>query len=88
VGNEERIAVSREGNAVYLLKVTSSESFGSDAGKVRVMLFAQQHGDEPSGKEALPLRLTKAYSGKLNDLLERVDLLIVPQVNPDGSERC
>jgi hypothetical protein len=83
----ERIAISREGKAVTLVKVTSSESLGSDARKLRVMLFAQQHGDEPSGKEALLLLLTKAFSGKLNDLLERVDLLIIPQVNPDGSER-
>lgn len=83
----ERIAISREGRAVTLVKVTSSPVFGSDAGKLRVMLFAQQHGDEPSGKEALLLLLTKAFAGKLDLLLDRVDLLIIPQVNPDGSER-
>jgi len=83
----ERIAISREGRAVTLVKVTSSAVFGSDSHKLRVMLFAQQHGDEPSGKEALLLLLTKAFSGKLNHLLEHLDLLIIPQVNPDGSER-
>ncbi len=83
----ERIAISREGRAVTLVKVTSSTAFGTDNNKLRVMLFAQQHGDEPSGKEALLLLLTKAFSGKLDHLLDRVDLLIIPQVNPDGSER-
>lgn len=83
----ERIAISHEGRAVTLVKVTTSETFGADQGKVRVLLFAQQHGDEPSGKEALLLLLAKAFSGNLAQVLERVDLLLVPQVNPDGSER-
>jgi hypothetical protein len=83
----ERVAISREGRAVTLVKITSSPTFGVDPRKIRVLLFAQQHGDEPAGREALLLLLTRAYAGKLNHLLERVDLLIVPQVNPDGSER-
>lgn len=83
----ERIAISREGRAVTLVKVGSSPTFGTDRNKVRVMLFAQQHGDEPSGMEALLLLLTRAFSGKLNHLLDRIDLLVIPQVNPDGSER-
>lgn len=83
----ERIAVSREGRAVTLVKVSSSALFGSDRSKLRVLLFAQQHGDEPSGKEALLLLLTKAFTGRLDQYLERLDLLIVPQVNPDGSQR-
>ena len=70
----ERIAVTREGRAVTLVKVTSSPSFGVDHNKLRVMLFAQQHGDEPSGKEALLQLLAKAFSGRMNHLLDGIDL--------------
>jgi hypothetical protein len=83
----ERIAVTREGRAVSACLISSSRHFGEDAAKLRVMLFAQQHGDEPSGKEALTLLLAKLASGQAGDLLKALDIIIVPQMNPDGAER-
>jgi hypothetical protein len=65
----------------------STGSFG-DARDERLMLlvYAQQHGNEPSGKEAaLALALALAR-GDHDALLERVDVLLVPMVNPDGAE--
>lgn len=82
----ERIAVTHQGRAVSVVRVSSSRVFGSDRSKVRVLLFAQQHGDEPAGKEALTLLLAGLASGEYRRILTRVDLLIVPQMNPDGAE--
>jgi len=66
--------------------VTSSPHFGEDALKLRVMLFAQQHCVEPSGKEALTMLLAMIANHELDTILSHLDLLIVPQMNPDGAE--
>ncbi|HXG01735.1 MAG TPA: M14 family zinc carboxypeptidase [Bacteroidota bacterium] len=80
------VARTKHGRNVSLVTVTSSPRPGSDTSKLRVMLFAQQHGDEPSGKEAMAVLLAKAARGELRQILEKVDLLVIPQMNPDGSE--
>ena len=82
----EPLAESRSGRTLVVANVSSSKVFGEDAGKLRVLLFAQQHGDEHTGKEALSMLLAKFASGDLNALLDKIDFLIVPQMNPDGSE--
>ena len=51
-----------------------------------VLLFAQQHGNEPSGKEGALMLIREFASGNLNHLLEKLDILIIPQVNPDGGD--
>ena len=81
-----RIAQTHKGRSVSSVLVTSSPRFGEDTLKLRVMLFAQQHGDEPSGKEALTLLLARIAGLDLDRILSRIDLIIVPQMNPDGSE--
>ena len=80
------IATSRQGRSVTACMVSTSPAFGQDTTKLRCLLFAQQHGDEPSGKEALTLLLAKIANFDLDGLLARMDILIVPQMNPDGSE--
>jgi hypothetical protein len=82
----EPLGKSRSGRSLAVAKVSSSRIFGEDPRKLRVLLFAQQHGDEHSGKEALSMLLAKFASGDFNALLEKIDLLIVPQMNPDGGE--
>ncbi len=79
-------ALTRGGRIVSSVLVTSSPHFGEDTLKLRVMLFAQQHGDEPAGKEALTILLAHLASHELGDVLSHVDLMIVPQMNPDGAE--
>jgi murein tripeptide amidase MpaA len=41
---------SVQGRNLYAMKFSSS-GFGKDPSKIRVLFFAQQHGNEPSGKE-------------------------------------
>lgn len=82
----EQLTTTRMGRIVSVAKISSSQKFGADPGKLRVLLFAQQHGDEPAGKEALTLLLAKLASRQRLDWLNHLDLLIVPQMNPDGAE--
>ena len=53
--------------------------------KPLVLIFCQQHGNEPSGKEAA-LIVARKLLGEDAGLLDKLDLILVPQVNPDGSE--
>ena len=82
----EPIATSKQGRTISVAKVSLSKTFGQDPSKLRVLLFGQQHGDEHTGKEALSMLLAKFASGELKDVLQNVDVLIVPQMNPDGGE--
>ncbi len=66
--------------------VTISENGIQDTGKLKFLIFASQHGNEPSGKEALLVLIKEFADGNLNQFLSNIDLIIVPQVNPDGGE--
>jgi Zinc carboxypeptidase len=82
----ETIGTTREGRSVSAVRVAPTEqSHGTE--KLRVLLFAQQHGDEPSGKEALTMLLAKCASGENAAALTQIELCVVPQMNPDGGER-
>ena len=58
-----------------------------------VLLVGQQHGDEPAGSEAL-LVIAQALAqdpassvaaGGLDAVLDRIDVVILPRANPDGT---
>ncbi len=51
-----------------------------------VMIFAQQHGNEPSGKEALLMILHEIYLNPQHYDFSKLNLIFVPMVNPDGNE--
>lgn len=80
------IATSLQGRPVVLVELARPEPAMPGAARPRVLVFAQQHGDEPTGKEALLLLLARCARGELDAVLARCDLLVVPQMNPDGSE--
>ena len=81
----EIIGQSVRGRDIYALRFSASE-FGTDLSKIRVMIFAQQHGNEQSGKEGALLLAVELLKAENRYLFERIDLLLVPQVNPDGAE--
>jgi len=81
----ETAGKSVQGRNIYAMKFSSSV-FGEDKSKIRVLLFAQQHGNEQSGKDGALLLALELLKPENRYLLNRIDLLLVPLVNADGSE--
>lgn len=54
-------------------------------GKPTVMLIAQQHGDEPMGCDVLMGTIKRIAQGGMNYLLDKVNIVIMPRINPDGA---
>jgi len=73
-------ATTSRGRSVYLVHATrgGTPSF-------RILFYAQQHGDEVSGKDAL-LYMIRDISRQPDLLPPDVDLWMMPMVNPDGAE--
>ncbi len=82
----EYIAESVEGRKIPLLKI-SNGNFGEDKSKIKILIFAQQHGNEQSGKEGSLLLLKDIAEKSFDKFLSDADLLLVPQMNPDGSQK-
>lgn len=81
----EYIAESAKGRKIPVVKFSEGE-FGSDNNKLRILVFAQQHGNEPSGKEGMLMILADMTEGKLDYMLHQADLAVIPMMNPDGNE--
>ena len=81
----DTIGQSVEGRNLYALKYSSSR-FGEDTSKIRVLVFAQQHGNEQSGKEGALVLAEELLRPENRYLFDKIDFLLVPQMNPDGSE--
>ena len=79
------IGKSVNGLDIPALFFSDNEPFGSQDDKPVVLIYSQQHGNEPSGKEAaLELAGELAAGGKKQ--FADYDLILVPMVNPDGAE--
>jgi hypothetical protein len=80
------IGTSVSGKSIPALFFSEDAVFASQRDKKPVVLMiCQQHGNEPSSKEAAMIvarRLLNEDAG----LLKNLDLILVPQVNPDGSD--
>jgi hypothetical protein len=78
----ESLGRSVEGREIQLLTLGRGKRF--------VLLWSQMHGNEPSATPAL-LDLVETLAGidapEHRLILERLTLLIVPMLNPDGAER-
>ncbi|MCF8308968.1 MAG: hypothetical protein K9I68_08175 [Bacteroidales bacterium] len=74
---------SARNRPIPLLKI-SEDSMKSQ--KPKVFFFAQQHGDEPSGKEGMLLLAEDFAFGNLDYILSEIDILMIPQANPDGGD--
>lgn len=72
-----------EGRSIPVVHVLPAAT-GHD--KIKVLLFCQQHGNEPSGKEAALLLMKSIAEDETNTLYPNLDLTIIPSVNPDGNE--
>ncbi|MDP3171427.1 MAG: M14 family metallopeptidase [Polaromonas sp.] len=83
------IGQSQRGEALEALVLTRGA--GTDAAAIAasnrptVLLLGQQHGDEPAGSEALLVVARELTQGLLRPVLDRINVIIVPRANPDGS---
>lgn len=82
----DTIGTSVEGRSLVLLHFTGGAQPAGAADRVKVLMYAQQHGNEPSGKEAAIALARDVATGQFVDFLGSVDLYLIPQINPDGSE--
>lgn len=55
------------------------------SGKPTVLLVGQQHGDEPAPAEALLVLARELAKGRLEPLLDRINVVLLPRANPDGA---
>ena len=81
----EIIGQSVQERNLYALEFSSS-TFGKDKTKIKVLFLAQQHGNEQSGKEGALLLAEVLLKPENRYLLDKIDIAIVPQMNPDGAE--
>lgn len=80
------IGTSVSGNTIPALFFSQDDIFASQRdNKPVVLVICQQHGNEPSGKEAAMI-VARRLLNEDADLLKSLDLILVPQVNPDGSD--
>ena len=82
------VAVSVEGKSaggrpLYLVHLSSPQGAGGP-GAFTLLLYAQQHGDEVSGKDALLYLVRDVVKGAFR-VPPGVDLWVIPSVNPDGA---
>jgi hypothetical protein len=83
----DTIGSSVEGRSLVLLRFTGPDGdAGADGGRLKLLMYAQQHGNEPSGKEAAIAFARDIAAGEFAEFLQNVELYLIPQVNPDGSE--
>ncbi|WP_299011774.1 M14 family zinc carboxypeptidase [uncultured Shewanella sp.] len=82
----ESIGYSDNKQPIVKVSLTSAKQAATKA-KVKLVITAGQHGDEPSGTLAI-LSFLKELSGKKDDnLLNNIDIVIIPLVNPDGWDK-
>jgi hypothetical protein len=72
---------STQGRSLFLVHLNR----GGAKARFRVLYYAQQHGDEVAGKDAL-LTLIRDLAEHPEQLPEDVDLYLMPMLNPDGAE--
>lgn len=84
-----QIGQSQKGTALEALILTHAASTDAATvlahGKPTVLLVGQQHGNEPAGSEALMVIASELAQGLLQPALDRINVIIVPRANPDGS---
>jgi len=79
----ELIAKDSKNENIYAAFL-SSDTFKTS--KPWILIFAQQHGNENSGKEAALLLIARLLEHKEKRPLRKCNLIVIPQLNPTGSD--
>lgn len=81
------IGQSQKGADIHALLLSRGTVLapGKTSARPTVLLVGQQHGNEPAAGEAMLVAAQKLASGQWQGVLDRVNVIIVPYANPDGS---
>ncbi|MBM7457308.1 hypothetical protein HNR62_003220 [Oceanisphaera litoralis] len=84
------LGTSAGGRPIQALLLSASPSFLQDLvgepDKPTVMMLGSQHGNEPSGAEALQRLARELAAGEHPELMHRLNLVLVVLANPDGRD--
>lgn len=81
------VGQSALGRAIPVLLCGLTDPARVASGKLRVMLVGSQHGaSEAAGCEALLCLAREVLLGRLRDLLDVFELVLIPNANPDGRD--
>jgi hypothetical protein len=78
--------IGRSQNGLPMPLVVLAAGARVDPARPTVLILGQQHGNEPAGGESA-LVIAQQLGGPRRDLLDHINVLIVPRSNPDGAER-
>jgi hypothetical protein len=81
----EEIGKSVVNKTLYLVRIQSARQ-RENVKNLNFMVIARQHGNEPAGTNAV-LSLISDLANDKRQLPDRLTLLLVPMVNPDGANR-
>ena len=85
-----RLGPSQRGTPISALVLTRARDTDPEtllsSRRPTVLLTGQQQGDEPAGSEALLVVAEELAHGLLEPLLDKINVIIVPRVNPDGAD--
>ncbi|MEN9443523.1 MAG: hypothetical protein RIS47_413 [Bacteroidota bacterium] len=83
VSRIDTLGFSSEGRPLYKISIGS--------GPIRILIWSQMHGNEPTGTLALMDLLKWANqssnSSLRNDIFRKLSIVLVPMLNPDGAQQ-
>jgi hypothetical protein len=79
-------ARSQQGRELPVLLFSRDQNALGDGSKPVVLIIGQQHGNEPAGGEAALVLAQRLGTGDLANLLDAIDVIVVPRANPDGAD--
>jgi len=79
------LGVSQMGDPIEAIAFTRPPATPAIARRPTVVVLAGQHGDEPAGSEALIVVAQELAAERLANVLDRVDVVVLPRANPDGA---
>src|SRR3990167_4454624 len=85
-----RLGPSQRGTPISALVLTRARDTDPEtllsSRRPTVLLVGQKRGDDPAGSEALLVVAEELAHGLLEPLLDKINVIIVPRVNPDGAD--
>ena len=83
----EGIGNSVQGRPIEVIRLTAPHTGEDAAQRLKVMIIGSLHGaSEPAGGEALLVIARELLTGDLRPLLDHLDVILLPNANPDGRD--